>query len=69
MDLYNIYNNEQIKLLKEADIVVEDRIYTQKECKYILQRIIDYIMSFSKYEINQKMVSFDSILEVLRLEM
>ena len=38
MDLYNIYNNEQIKLLKEADIVVEDRVYTKEECKHLLQR-------------------------------
>lgn len=68
MDLYNIYNNEQIKLLKEADIVVEDRVYTKEECKHLLQRVMDYIMSFSKYEINKKMVSFDSVLEVLRLE-
>lgn len=68
MDLYNIYNNEQIKLLKEADIVVEDRVYTKEECKHLLQRVMDYIISFSKYEINKKMVSFDSVLEVLRLE-
>lgn len=68
MDLYNIYNNEQIKLLKEADIIVEDRVYTKEECKHLLQRVMDYIMSFSKYEINKKMVSFDSVLEVLKLE-
>lgn len=68
MDLYSIYNNEQIKLLKQADIVVEDRVYTKEECKHLLQRVMDYIMSFSKYEINKKMISFDSVLEVLRLE-
>ena len=68
MDLYNIYNSEQIKLLKEADIVVENKMYTKEECKHLLQKVMDYIMSFSKYEINKKMVSLDSVLEVLRLE-
>ena len=65
MNLINELNSGQIKLLENIDIVVENKEYTNVECKQILHRIIDYVMSLSKNEFNDKLTSFKSVLDVL----
>lgn len=65
MNIINELNSGQIKLLENIDIVVENKEYTNVECKQILHRIIDYVMSLSKNEFNDKLTSFKSVLDVL----
>ena len=36
MNLINKLNDEQIKLLKEANVKIQDRNYTADECRYIM---------------------------------
>ena len=48
MNLINELNDEQIRLLKEADIKIQDREYTADERRYIRGQIMGHIMSFSK---------------------
>lgn len=51
MNLINELNDEQIGLLKEADIIVENKEYTTDECRYIIGQVTRHIMSFSKKDI------------------
>lgn len=52
MNLINELNEEQIGLLKEADIAVENKEYTTDECRYIVGQVTRHIMSFSKKDIS-----------------
>lgn len=51
MNLINELNDEQIRLLKEADIKIQDKDYTADECRYIVGQVTRHIMSFSKKDI------------------
>jgi len=63
MNLVNELSDEQIRLLKEADVVVEDRDYTEDECRYIVGKIMEYIMSFSKKEISSIVDKYGSAID------
>lgn len=54
MNLINELSNEQIKLLKEADIIIENKDYTEDDCKYIVGQVMRHIMSFNAYGIQIK---------------
>lgn len=66
MNLVNELSDEQIRLLKEADVVVEDRDYTCEECDLLLNKIIGYIMNFSKRDINKAVKRYESIMDKIK---
>ena len=68
MNLVNELSDEQIRLLKEADVVVEDRNYTEDECRYIVGKVMEYIMSFSKKDISNVANRYEEILYGLYLQ-
>lgn len=53
MNLINELNDEQLRLLKEADITIEDKDYSENECRYVVGQVIRHIMSFSKKDIGR----------------
>ena len=62
MNLIDELNEEQIGLLKEADIKIQNRDYTADECKHIKGQIISHIMSFSKKDITSIANRYDEVL-------
>lgn len=66
MNLYKIFNIEQIELLKEADVVVENRDYTTEERRYITNQVIGYIMNFSKKDISAIACKYESVLDKIK---
>lgn len=66
MNLINELNEEQIGLLKEADIKIENKDYTADECRYIRGQIISHIMSFSKKDIETIADRYERIFKVMK---
>lgn len=66
MNLINELNEEQIGLLKEADIKIENKEYTDDECRYIKGQIISHIISFSKKDICNITSRYDGILDIIK---
>ena len=66
MNLINELNDEQIRLLKEADIKIENKDYTQDECKYVVGQVMRHIMSFSKNDIRNVAIRYESVTEKLK---
>ena len=62
MNLINELNDEQIKLLKDADIIVEDKDYTVDECKYMVGQVMGHIMSFSKKDIRNVANRYEDVI-------
>lgn len=63
MNLINELNEEQIGLLKEADIKIENKDYTQDECKYVVGQVIRHIMSFSKKDIRDVGSRYECVID------
>lgn len=51
MNLYEVFNDKNQVLLKEAGISLENKEYSYEECKFVFYNVMDYIMSHSKNEI------------------
>lgn len=66
MNLINELNEEQIGLLKEADIKIENKDYTQDECKYVVGQVMRHIMSFSKKDIRDVAIRYESVLDKIQ---
>ena len=66
MNLINELNDEQIGLLKEADIKIENKDYTQDECKYVIGQVMRHIMSFSKKDIRDVAFKYESIIDKIK---
>lgn len=66
MNLYNNFNGQEKKLLKDANITIENKEYTKVECKNMIYNIVDYVMNFSKNEISNNMSKYDRIIEKLK---
>lgn len=62
MNLINELNDQQIELLKEADIKIENKDYTQDECKYVVGQVMRHIMSFSKKDIRTIADKYEGII-------
>ena len=65
MNLINKLNEEQIRLLKEADIIVENKNYTEDECKYVVGQVMRHIMSFSKKDIRKVAGKYQDVLNII----
>lgn len=63
MNLINKLNEEQIGLLKEADIIVENKDYTEDECKYVVGQVMRHIMSFSKKDIRDVANKYENVID------
>ena len=66
MNLINELNDEQIKLLKEAGIVVKDKDYTEDDCRYVVAQVMTHIMSFSKNDIGNVANKYGDVIEKIR---
>ena len=66
MNLINELNDEQIGLLKEADIAIKNKDYIQDECKYIVGQVIRHIMSFSKKDIRNVASKYEGIIDRIK---
>lgn len=66
MNLINELNEEQIRLLKEADIKVENKDYSTDECKYIVGQVMRHIMSFSKKDIQHIAYKYEGIINKIQ---
>ena len=62
MNLINELNEEQIRLLKEADIKVENKDYSIDECKYVVGQVMRHIMSFSKKDIRDVANKYEKVI-------
>lgn len=67
MNLLNELNEEQLMLLKEADIIVENKNYTADECRYIVGKVIGHIMSFSKKDISDIANRYEGIINKIKV--
>lgn len=67
MNLINELNEEQIKLLKEADIKVENKDYSNDECKYVVGQVMRHIMSFSKKDISDVANRYESVIDKIKV--
>lgn len=65
MKLYDIMNDKEIELLKNAGVQVEDKEYLQEDFNRIEQRIIEYIMSASSKngDIDRTRIKYKGILD------
>ena len=63
MNLINELNEEQISLLKEADIKVENKDYSNYECKYVVGQVMRHIMSFSKKDIRNVANKYEGVID------
>ena len=60
-------NNEEIKFLKEANVVIDiNKEYTVDERKHMLNQVMGYIMNFSKKDIPNIQYKYEPIIEILR---
>lgn len=66
MNLIDELNEEQIGLLKEADIKIENKDYTQDECKYVVGQVMRHIMSFSKKDIRNVANKYEGVIEKIK---
>ena len=66
MNLINELNEEQIRLLKEADIKVENKDYSNDECKYVVEQIMRHIMSFSKKDISNMANKYENVIDKIK---
>lgn len=51
MNPYEVFNDKNQILLKEAGISFENKDYNCEDCKFMFHKVIEYIMSHSKKEI------------------
>lgn len=65
MNLINELNEEQIGLLKEADIKIENKDYDIQECKSITHRIVEHIMFFGKDNFERMTEQYESVINKL----
>ncbi len=67
MNLYEVMNDKEIKLLKNAGIKVEDKDYLQDDFKIIEHQVIDFIMSASTKngEIDRLRNQYEGIFKIL----
>lgn len=66
MNIYNNFNIREKELLKEANVIIENKEYSKDECKNMIHSIVDYVMNFSKNEISSNMNKYDRIIEKLK---
>ena len=66
MNLINELNDEQLRLLREADILIKDKDYTTDECRYIVGQVMGHIMSFSKKDISAVACKYESIIDKIK---
>lgn len=60
-------NNEEIKFLKEANVVIDmNKEYTVDERKHMLNQVMGYIMNFSKKDIPNIQCKYEPIIEILQ---
>lgn len=67
MNLYEVMNDKEIKLLEDAGIKVENKEYLQEEFKMIEHKIAEHIMSASTKngEIDRLRNQYESIFRVI----
>lgn len=67
MNLYEVMNDKEIELLKNAGVQVEDKEYLQEDFNRMEQQIVDYIMSASSKngDIDKLRNKYDGIFRVL----
>ncbi len=65
MKLLAELTSEEIELLKETNIVICDKEYTSDECRIMLNKVLDYVMSFSQDEIIFVEMRYKSIIDKL----
>lgn len=63
MNWYKKYDEEKRKLLKEADLILEDKEYNVDETKKIYDTIVAHIFSQSKNNISNETNKFIDILQ------
>lgn len=57
-------NEEEIKFLKEANVVIDvNKEYTVDERKYMVNQAMSYIMNFSKSEIGDMVCKYRSTID------
>ena len=66
MNLINELNDEQIKLLRDADVKVEDKDYSSDECKYVVRQVMRHIMSFSKKYISNVANKYENVIDKIK---
>ena len=67
MNFERDFTEEQQELLKQVNIVSEDRNYTKEEVSQTLNSVIEYAMSKSSKEqyISNELKKFDSVISIL----
>lgn len=64
MNLYEVMNDKEIKLLENSEIKIEDKNYVQEDFHKMEQQIVEYIMSASSKngDIDNRRNEYESIL-------
>lgn len=64
MNKLSSLNEEEIKFLKEANVVIDvNKEYTVDERKYMVNQAMGYIMNFSKSEIGDMVCKYRSTID------
>lgn len=61
MNPYEVFNNSNQRLLKEAVNSFNNREYSYEECKFMFHKVIEHIMSHSKNEIQDISLKYNEI--------
>lgn len=69
MNLYEVMNDKEIKLLNDAGIKVEDKEYLQEDFKTMEHKIIEHIMSASSKngDIDRIRIKYNVILDKIQM--
>lgn len=70
MNLIEKCSNEEIKLIKRAGIIVENKDYSKDDLKQYEARIIDYIMSHSSKngDISKLRNQYENIFSIINIK-
>lgn len=69
MNLYEVMNDKEIKLLNDAGIKVEDKEYLQEDFKTMEHKIVEHIMSASSKngDIDRIRIKYSVILDKIQM--
>ena len=70
MNLIEKCNNDEIKLIEQAGIMVENKDYSKEDLKQCEARIIDYIMSHSSKneDISKLRNQYENIFSIINIK-
>lgn len=65
LNLYEEINEKQNELLKEADIIIENKNYNKEEIDYIYNSLSNHIFSKSKNDVGKEINKYMNLMQFI----